>query len=264
MPRIVPSQVVDFIDRVFEWAAKEMPGVGTSLGEHHTGPLSGLLQLLDEMPGELLVLTSKEYATYVCSVAAIRNKVAQFQSGQHHISPLGLLPGFVYGPVTLIRKALLTCADEGPGPATSTLDFISESDLRDQLRSDIGSMDTAFGNGEWKATTVLGGSIIEALLLWVLSKQKPETVLSTCAALRKHHLTAQLDHRDWSLQDYIEVAEEIGVIKNGTAVQAKLAKDYRNLIHPSRVQRLNTKCDRATALAALSAVAHVIRDLDAA
>jgi hypothetical protein len=33
-----------------------------------------------------------------------------------------------------------------------------------------------------------------------------------------------------------------------TAIQARLAKDFRNLIHPGRAQRTNEVCDKAAAL----------------
>jgi hypothetical protein len=51
------------------------------------------------------------------------------------------------------------------------------------------------------------------------------------------------------------------VIKDETATEATLAKDFRNLIHPGRSVRLQQVCDRATALTALASVEHVIRDL---
>ncbi|MCI1909012.1 MAG: hypothetical protein LKI99_04780 [Acetobacter fabarum] len=40
-----------------------------------------------------------------------------------------------------------------------------------------------------------------------------------------------------------------------------IAKDFRNLIHPGRAQRLGQVCDRATALTALAAVESIARDL---
>jgi hypothetical protein len=51
------------------------------------------------------------------------------------------------------------------------------------------------------------------------------------------------------------------VIKADTRTQARLAKDYRNLIHPGRAARLTQKCDRGTALVTVAAVELVIRDL---
>jgi hypothetical protein len=47
-----------------------------------------------------------------------------------------------------------------------------------------------------------------------------------------------------------------------TATQAKLAKDFRNPIHPGRAARLEQKCQRPDALSALAALEHVVRDLE--
>ena len=69
------------------------------------------------------------------------------------------------------------------------------------------------------------------------------------------------DLERWLLPDYVEVAGELGIIKQGTVQQARLAQGFRNLIHPGRVIRLGVKCDRGTALSALAAVELVVRDL---
>ncbi len=52
------------------------------------------------------------------------------------------------------------------------------------------------------------------------------------------------------------------MIKEDTAIQARLAKDYRNLIHSGRAQRLGQICDRGTDLSAVAALERVVRDLD--
>ena len=66
---------------------------------------------------------------------------------------------------------------------------------------------------------------------------------------------------DWFLPELIEVATHLNVIKDDTAVQTRLAKDYRNLIHPGRTQRLGQICDRGTALAAVAALERVVTDI---
>ena len=65
----------------------------------------------------------------------------------------------------------------------------------------------------------------------------------------------------WTLDTYIEVALGLKIIDENTAKQARLAKDFRNLIHPGRAQRVKQKCDRATALSAAAAMEHIIRRL---
>lgn len=66
---------------------------------------------------------------------------------------------------------------------------------------------------------------------------------------------------DWTLYELIEVSEELKIVTPDTAKQARLAKDFRNLIHPGRNIRLGQTCNRGTALSAVAAVEHVIVDL---
>jgi len=70
---------------------------------------------------------------------------------------------------------------------------------------------------------------------------------STKSKLRSVEPTKQ---EGWDLGHYIEVALHLGEITESCATQTRLAKDFRNLIHPGRQSRMSQKCDRATALSA--------------
>ena len=65
----------------------------------------------------------------------------------------------------------------------------------------------------------------------------------------------------WCLHHFIEVATHLKLIKPDKSSAAKLAQNFRNLIHPGRVARLEQTCDRGTAYSAIGAMEHVIRDL---
>lgn len=248
MPRVVPSQVVSFIQQTFPWL--RTPGQGNmGLNRQHAGEASGLLKLVDQIPNELLDMGSKEYTEFVCSVEAIRNSVVLWQNQQNPNIQLNV--GVIFRglhPVTVICQALARCPDESPAPSTSELSFISDPDLKSSLRNDIGAVNRALSNGEWKATTVLAGSVIEALLFWALQQRLPTDVTSAVTALRTSGALAGNQAsgplENWHLHEYIEVTKEIGIIKRETAIQSRLAKDFRNLIHPGRAFRLTQKCDR--------------------
>jgi hypothetical protein len=265
MPRVVPSQVVSFINQTFPWL--RAPGQGNmGLNWQHAGEAAGLLRLVDEIPNELLIMGTREYTEFVCSIEAIRNRVALWQNQQNPNIQLNV--GVIFRdlhPVTVICQALAQCPDESPAPSTSELTFISDPDLKSNLRNDIGAVNRALSNGEWKAATVLAGSVIEALLLWALQQRSPEEVTSAVTTLRNSGaltgIQANGQLEKWRLHEYVEVAEEIGIIKRETGIQSRLAKDFRNLIHPGRALRLAQTCDRATALSAVAGVEHVVRDL---
>lgn len=174
------------------------------------------------------------------------------------------IPGFDENPVALIYTALKECPDVSPSPETAGLEFIEEEGFRDNLRVDISSTEIAFSNGEWKGATVLAGSVVEALLLWALQARNPSDIKNTVEALRQ----SEPSFRDpgetlerWDMYSLIEVAAKLQAISANTASQCRLAKDFRNLIHPGRAQRLGEVCDRGTALSAMAAVEFVVRDL---
>lgn len=243
MPRVVPSQIVALIDKMFP-AAAEAKG-GWNLNPDHQNNLAAIIDMVNQVPAELLTLDADTNSAFISSMAAIRETVLRWRGG--HPDQLKKAPGYKDNPVTLIRNALVACSDEAPAPGTAELNFIDDEGLRNNLRIDISSVNRALINGEWKAATVIAGSVCEALLLWRLTKAntgEPEEVL-----------------QKWVLHQYIEVAARLKIIRPQTEKQATLAKDFRNLIHPGRATRLAQECNRGTALSAVAAVEHIVEDL---
>jgi hypothetical protein len=170
-----------------------------------------------------------------------------------------------YDAVTIIRRALAKCPDEYPPPATTELLFVADAELRESIRRDVGAANRALNNSEWKAATVLAGAAIEAILHWRLQDSSPGTaaVQAAVAALVSSVAMSKPDNNidRWELHHFIEVAAHLSLLKPDTRNAAQLARNFRNLIHPGRAARLAQTCDRATALSALGALEHVIRDL---
>ncbi len=166
-------------------------------------------------------------------------------------------------PIALIRQALEECQDDFPAVATSGLEFIRVYKLKDGLRRDISAANSAISNNEWKAATILSGSVVEALLLWALEQRPSGDVLLATKKLMggtfTRHPPTSLE--EWVLSQYIEVTVELKLITADTAVAAHLAKDFRNLIHPGRAKRIGQECKRATAYSAVATLEHVITDL---
>jgi hypothetical protein len=263
--RVVPSQVVQFIDQVFPWASTQITNTVVNLTRQRANGLAGLLELVEQVPEELLTMNGSEYSSLVCSMAAIRERLELWRAQQAVENELTNLEGLPQlSPVRLIRDAISHCPDETPAPATSELGFVTPLDLRENLRNDIGIINRALSNGEWKAATVLAGSTIEALLLWSLQQRTPVDVTNAITGLRiAGTLTRQPDANmeKWDLHEYTEVAARLAIIQPTTTTEIRLAREFRNLIHPGRAQRLGQKCDRGTALSSVAALDHVVRDL---
>lgn len=264
MPRVVPSQVIEFIDQAFPKAKKQTDsgGKGFSLNRPDQHPCAGLIDLIAKLPTELLVLPGDRYTEFVVSVATIKSTLEIWKLRDYG---LDIIPGFGdYNPISFIRRALSICPDEFPSKDTAELIFIEDDDLRANLSVDISATNQALSNGEWKAATVIAGSVIEALLLWRLKQHKQDEVKTAISTLLDEEILKSDPGRDldkWNLHSFIEVAAKLEIIGEDTTKQARLAREYRNLIHPGREKRLGQKCDRGTALATVAAVEFVVMDL---
>ena len=263
MPRIVPSRVVEFISTAISKGETSQDVVNMStIG---APSLSATLALVDQIPDELLTMDGPTYAALILGKEQIKDIL---ETWRNNLNAGRQKQPFTFGPPTnplaIIRDALAKCPDESPSPSTSELTFIADTDLRMNLRTDIGAINRALSDGEWKGATVLAGSVIEALLLWALG-QRPSAARSAAigslVANGSLDRTPPTDLDDWNLHQYTEVAANLNVITSDTAKQVRLAKAFRNLIHPGRAQRLAQKCDRGTALSAVAGVEHVVRDL---
>jgi hypothetical protein len=261
MPRVVPSQVVRFIDSI---PLPELNGI-VRMNKVDPAMLSGLLNLVEQVPEELLTMDGDSYAYFIYGKAQIKEILATWTSNRNagH-DPAVYQFSSSRNPLAMIRDAFTKCHDESPSPSTSELGFITDNELRTNLRNDVGGVNRALADGEWKAATILAGSVIEALLLWDLQNRRQTifpAAVSALVANKTFDKQPPGDPEEWSLHHYVEVEAHLGVIKPDTVTEARLAKKFRNLIHPGRAQRLGQKHDRGTALSSVAALEHVVRDL---
>ena len=161
MARLVPSQVVSAIDQLGLNIGPVTNARRYSIGEIHK--LRGVVELVEQIPKELLTMPPTAYSDFVVCLATIRGQT-EFWRSRGEVGYVADVKG--NNPVAGIRSGLLQCPDEIPSPLTAGLEFISDLDLRESIRRDISATNQALVGGEWKAATVLAGSAIEALLLW--------------------------------------------------------------------------------------------------
>ena len=240
-PRVVPTEVVRVIDRYFPqpWVQAN-EGNCAQIGNQHTGAIAAIIGLIDRVPENLITLTAEAYADFIAAVETIRVWPPVWQArGAGHT--------FGGEPIRTIRRALANCPDEFPSPAVHELTFLHDPELRDELRLDIDRAERALANGEWKAATVLAGSVVEALLLWKLSTLNAADVTATGAALRAAgtvSVRVGSPLNEWTLPDYIEVAAVVPanrpLVVTDTAALLRVVKNYRNLIHPGRAKVLSS------------------------
>src|SRR5215468_3586864 len=81
MPRVVPSQVVSFIDRVFSSVVTQTDSQQNrpALHREHSGLVAALVSLVQQIPQELLVLDDVRYSELVASIAMIQDMIPHWQ-----------------------------------------------------------------------------------------------------------------------------------------------------------------------------------------
>jgi len=261
MARVVPSQIVGLINKHFPI----IKSATLQVDHGSVAVLMAIARLIDELPTELLIISGDDYSDLVSGVESIRGSVAFWQhSNQGVIGNSG-----IRGTNTLlvIRDALAKCPDQIPSPTTAELAFVTDNALRQSIRLDISSATSSLHSGEWKGATVLAGAATEALLLWAIQENESKKSGAIQNAIPVLMSSGKLKNRPdgnperWHFFELIEIASSLGLIKPDTSTQARLGKDFRNLIHPGRAARLGLVCDRGTALSALATVELVARDL---
>ena len=268
MADVLPNDVIEIIDRTFggRLDASEL----SSADSHH---LAGLVDLVEQIPGRLLLALPVEHrAAVVTALAAIRDYLNKWtytsHPDNHRLRSLEAFDNL--NAVRLIRRSLEECPADFPSPDTAELSFIGDPKVRQSLRLDIAAVDRALENDEWKAATVIAGSVVEALLLWALQQKRPTDLETASQAVftgnaKKGKITAveDLEKEHWRLADYIDMAAHLNIIKPGTKQQAQQAKDFRDLIHRCVAIRRQKEPTRGTARAAAAAVDLVVEDLPA-
>ena len=82
MPRVVPSQIVDFIDGITP--IEISPGV-TRVNSVGSARLRGVLDLVGQLPDELLVMDGTTYASFVAAKANIEDLLEAARGPMEHL-----------------------------------------------------------------------------------------------------------------------------------------------------------------------------------
>jgi hypothetical protein len=260
MSKVIPSQIVGFLDERFPTAKNDNPDDKVGMGR--LGQIRALLRFLDDLPGELVMISGPEYAAFIDSIEELRSAIALWSA--HGLADKVTNPRKVARSLSQIRRLLLTFPDSAIPASTGDLAFISDATLRESIRGDMAAANAALHNGEWKAATVLAGSAVEGLLLWAV-EQKPHNARQVAVAALVTRGTANggLSKAPsgapdtWGLAALVLVAGELGITDKEVTRQALCAKDARNLVHPGRAKLSNKTGNRGSALTGCAAVEQV-------
>ena len=190
----------------------------------------------------------------------IEAKLASWQGRPPGVpDKLERVPGYDLDPVLIIREVMESLPDHVVPENTTGLEFIADEALRNDLRADIASVDLLLHTKQWKAAMVIAGSVTEALLLYSLLELGEDKAKEAAEKLNLPSKKKSLD--EWHLPDYVEVARTLEIITSTCADQARIAQDYRNLIHPGKERREGRKASHPDALSSEAGLAHVVEEV---
>lgn len=257
MAHVLPSTVCTVIEQMYPAVIK---GSDLTLTWGNEQNIAAVLAMVDAIPPELLLLPSDDYAKLVAAREVLRTGIRGFEQHGSSAPAITKLPGFTTkNPITLIYHALKKCPDSIVPESADDLAFIGHSGLRASIAEDMVQVASSISNAEWKAATVLAGSVLEAVLLdWIVDQDPHEVEVAMAKCGIKKDLKANPPEK-WHLRDYIKVAAETGFIDDDIVGLVNATKNYRNLIHPGREVRTRQRCSRETAFAAASAMDAIIR-----
>ncbi len=114
-------------------------------------------------------------------------------------------------------------------------------------------------------TVILLGSVLEGLLFAVLSKQQAAAMMAPSAPREKDlahpgkKRVRQLE--DWTLQDMINVAGDLGMVTTAATKHAHELRDSRNLVHPRKQLAESAAVDEALLAISFEVVDAVLDNL---
>jgi len=126
--------------------------------------------------------------------------------------------------------------------------FIRGDEFRASLESDYEELSKAIENHLWKSAHVIAGSIIEAVLV--------DTLIEADYEARTKNNPLKMD-----LFQLIEICQKEDFLSLKSAGLSNVIREYRNLIHPGRAERLKEKVDKNTANVVYSLVEMIIGEI---
>src|SRR5258708_34252305 len=133
MARVVPSLIVDAIDKIYPWAkevAAGRTGYSGSLGPDQAPQISMLLALLDGLPSDLVPSDASDFTLFEAAKGALRGALVSWSGGPHPGHAAQLAPQPLFGghsPVAAFLRILEGCPDEAPCSAADYPKSIKDS-----------------------------------------------------------------------------------------------------------------------------------------
>jgi len=131
---------------------------------------------------------------------------------------------------SVVRLAAASTTDAPPDFSK----LISDLDMQAILERRWAECIVCISHGAPLAATVMIGGLLEGLLLARVNREANKAPIFTAASAPKDKAGKPLSLKEWTLQDYIAVARELGWITVAAKDVGVVLRDYRNYIHPQK------------------------------
>jgi hypothetical protein len=138
--------------------------------------------------------------------------------------------------------------------AARTCAYVTDPDLRKIVERDYAEIDRASQADCWKATIVLAGGAIEAILADLLASRAAQAKAAKAAP-------REPDISKWTFRNLIDVAVELSLVSDGVSKLSHPVREYRNLVHPANEKRTALRFGREEANIAVEVLNILHRDL---
>lgn len=141
-------------------------------------------------------------------------------------------------------------------PAARKFLWLKDSDLQKIVERDyIELSKLLMPSGAWKSVVIMAGSITEAILFDLLTKDATRLSKAKAAPSSKDKKGNPIPEDNWKLHQLIKIATEIGLIdKDRSDTFDQVLRDYRNFVHPLKEVRAAHACGEGEAYMAKGAV----------
>jgi hypothetical protein len=135
----------------------------------------------------------------------------------------------------------------------------SREDLRGVLLRDISDAARCYAHGVWKSCVVLCGGAVEGILTALLERRSTGQVDAAYLQVRRNQGRKPL--AKYTLEDKVDVAEQLGILVKGSASYSHGVRNYRNYVHPTEELRIGYPLGQRDARIALELVLKILDEV---
>lgn len=112
--------------------------------------------------------------------------------------------------------------------------------LTETLQDRVRAIEISYRGESWLTTILLAGSIVEGVLIAVFEKNRKTVMSSSYAQKIKDKSGKVKDFTEWTLEQMIHGAHELGFLDKDMKSQANVLRDFRNFVHPNKYEKETT------------------------